>query len=486
MDFVGKKVVIMGLGQYKEGSGISAAKFFISRGAGVLITDLKKASELKAQIKELNKFVKSYKLQATSRVVKQKLYYPASYKLALGRHRISDFKNADIVVQNPGVRRDSPYLLAARKAGAQIVSDISIFLSLAPTENIISITGTRGKSTTAALVHAMLKEKDKHAELGGNIARSPFTFLEKLHEDAPVTLELSSWQCESLEEIKKSTHVAVITNILRDHLNTYKGMKEYAAAKSLIYKFQSPEDFVVLNRDNVWTRKMGDEVSSQRFWFSVKPFTEENGCFLEGDKIMFRRAGRVLKVAARSDIYLPGSHNVSNILAAVCAAKISGVSNLLIKKSLQNFKGLPGRMELVDLKRDVKFVNDTTATTPDATIAALKTLSSLNSHLSTQKKIVLICGGSDKKLEYKELASAVKKYVKAVVLLPGTATIKIKKVLKVPYEEVKNMKEAVRLATRKAKKGDIVLLSPAAASFGLFQNEFDRGEQFLKAVKASR
>ncbi len=193
---------------------------------------------------------------------------------------------------------------------------------------------------------------------------------------------------------------------------------------------------------------------------------------------MFRGAGMETAAAKVSDIALRGTHNISNVLSAVCAANIMGVPNILIKKVLKTFTGLPGRIELVRDFRGVTFVNDTTATTPDATIAALRTL-------GRGKNIVLICGGSDKKLEYKELAPVVKKYVKSLLVLPGTATEKIKKIMKVSLQ-AKNMQEAVKEAAKMAKRGDIVLLSPGAASFGLFQNEFDRGEQFMKAVNVLR
>lgn len=476
----------MGLGLYSEGSGISAAKFFISKGAKVLITDVKKATELKSQIAELNNFRKSYKLPRT-RASSVQDRQATSYKLVLGRHRLSDFKSADIVVQNPGVRRESPYLRAARRAGAQIVSDISIFLSLAPTSNIVGVTGTRGKSTTSALAFEMLKTKERHTELGGNILRSPLNFLDKTHEGSVAVLELSSWQCEGLEEIKMSPRIAVITNIMRDHLNTYKGMKEYAAAKALIYKYQSPEDSVVLNRDNGWTRAMGQKVPSKRFWFSVASFSDENGVFIKGGKIIFRENRKEDSVARVSDVALQGEHNLMNALAAICAAKIMGVKNSAIRKVLKNFKGLPNRLEMIKEIKGIKFINDTTATTPDATIAAIKTLKAKSLKLKASKNIILIFGGSDKKLEYKEAAPVIKKFAKRVVLLPGTAERKIKKALRgVELAEAKSMDEAVKIAYKSAKKGDVVLLSPGAASFGLFKNEFERGEKFVKVVKNLR
>ncbi len=466
-DLKGKKVLIMGLGLYREGSGISAAKFFIGKGAQVTVTDLKTKDELKSQLGEIKEFCR-----------KSRIPNPESrIRYVLGRHRLEDFKRADIVVQNPGVRRGSEYLVAAEKAGAKTVSDISVFLSLAPTNNIIGVTGTRGKSTTTAIIHKMLKSMDAHAEMGGNILRSPFVFLNKLHEDTPVVLELSSWQCESLERIKKSPYIAVFTNLMRDHLNTYKGMADYAVAKSLVYKYQSPEDIVILNRDNEWTRKLGKNVSSRRFWFSLRPFAGENGIFVKNGKIIFRLDGAEEAVAEVSDVAMTGAHNLQNALAAVCAVRLSGVGSAAIRKVLKNFKGLPNRMEEVREVKGVKFINDTTATTPDATIAALKSL-------GKGKNVILIFGGADKKLEYGSAAPVVKKFAKAVVLLPGTAEAKIKKALRgARIYPAASMKEAVKTAVKLAGRGDCILLSPGAASFGLFKNEFDRGEQFIEAVK---
>jgi len=456
-EYKNKKVLIAGLGLYKQGSGISAAKFFCRQGAEVTVTDLKTRAELSASIKEL----KGLKI-----------------KYVLGKHRVSDFKKADIVIKNPGMRRNSPYLAAARKAKVAIESDITIFFKHCPAK-IIGITGTRGKSTTSALLAEMLKKKNK-TFLGGNIKVSPLNFLHQVKKGDWVVVELSSWMLEDINRQKMSPHIAVVTNVMRDHLNTYPGMKSYAVAKAMIFKHQSADDFVILNRDNKITKEFGKQVPSQRFWFSSKPFPQENGSMMKAGRMIFRRNGKVWNVASKNDLALSGEHNFYNALAAMTAAKILGVACTKVRKAFREFKGLDSRQELVREKRGVKYYNDTTATTPDAGMAALKTLAS-------DKNIILIAGGADKKLIFDNWAKQVKKYCKKVVLLEGTATPKMVRELKknkVELEPVqKSMNAAVKLADKLSDKGDVVLLSPAAASFGLFRNEFDRGDQFVRLVR---
>jgi UDP-N-acetylmuramoylalanine--D-glutamate ligase len=457
LQYKNQKVLIAGLGSYKQGSGISAAKFFARQGAIVKVTDLKTRAQLKESIKELKDFKIEY---------------------ILGKHRISDFKDADIVVKNPGMRRNSKYLAAARRAGVSVESDISIFFKHCPAK-IIGVTGTRGKSTTAALLADILDRKNK-TFLGGNIKISPLNFLAEIKGDDWVVVELSSWMLEDLEDRGYSPHIGIITNVMRDHLNTYPSYKAYQRAKAMIFKHQQKNDYIILNRDNKITRKMGKSVPSQRFWFSFKEFKEENGSMIKSEKMIFRQNGRVWRVADKKDLLLPGRHNLANALAAMAAAKILRVACAKVRQGFREFKGLDSRQELIKTKKGVKYYNDTTATTPDAGLAALKTLSS-------GKNIILIAGGADKKLVYNDWAKAVKKYCKEIILLEGAATKKMIKEMKKskikPNMVVDSMPRAVKAASRLAEKGDVVLLSPAAASFGLFRNEFDRGDRFKKAVR---
>ncbi len=529
----------MGLGLNPKGSGISAAKFFASAGAKVTVTDLKTKKELAPSLKLLKNLPTCHAEAPKER---------RRIKYVLGRHNEEDFENADLVIKNPGVRRDSPYLQAAQKNGVQIESDISFFLKNCPAP-IIGITGTRGKSTTTALIGEMLKKKYKSVFVGGNIQMSPLNFIEKIKSDSlaspkpldgggKVVLELSSWMLEDalgLYEITKEyestksikwPHIAVLTNIMPDHLNTYKSFKDYIAAKALIFRNQTEKDFAVLNYDDKKIIKLSKNIRARKIWFSFFPVIPAKAgihkVFIKNKEIYFDKE-KIIMISATN---LLGEHNIKNILAAVAVAKIEGVSNQDIKKVLKSFRGLPNRLEFIRAAKGIKFYNDTTSTMPEATIAALTAIGQpKNQKTEKRKNIVLIAGGSDKGLDYKKLGQEIKKYCKAVVLFKGEASEKILKVIKrwnlgievrrnchselvsesitassqtlkqvqgdkkrslLIIENVNSMKDAVKNAMKLAEKGDIVLLSPGAASFGLFANEFDRGEQFKKIVKIYR
>jgi UDP-N-acetylmuramoylalanine--D-glutamate ligase len=456
-----KKVTVMGLGLYQEGSGISATKFLLSAGAKVTVTDLKTEAQLAEQLKRLGK-------------LKTKINF------VLGKHREQDFKNVDLIIKNPGVPASSRFLKIAEKNKIPVYTDISLFFEFFDRSRIIGITGTRGKSTTASLIYELIKKVDRGAILGGNIKKSPLLQLEKIKAGSTAVLELSSWMLESLELIKKSPHISVFTNIYPDHLNTYRGMAEYVEAKKNIFKFQNLQDYLIINRDNPYTLQAGKEAVGRRVWFSVKYFKEENGCYVKDEKIIFRFDGVEQKVCSLKEVTLPGKHNLENVLAATAVALIFGVKIIDIKKVLKSFKGIEDRLELLKEIRGVKYYNDTTSTTPEATMAALRTLG------QSEKKIILIAGGSDKGLEFKELIKEIKKYCQAVILLKGSGTERLKPLLlgikNLPLFEVDSMDSAVKLAQSLAVKQDFVLLSPACASFGMFVNEFDRGAQFRKLV----
>ncbi|OQA36007.1 MAG: UDP-N-acetylmuramoylalanine--D-glutamate ligase [Parcubacteria group bacterium ADurb.Bin326] len=464
MNLKGKKVTVMGLGLYEEGSGISATKFLVEAGAKVTVTDLKTEVQLADQLKRLGK-------------MKDKI------KLVLGKHRVSDFKGVDLVVRNPGVPASSKFLKLARANKIPIVNDISLFFQLIDRKRVLAVTGTRGKSTTTTLLYEFIRRIDKNAVLGGNITKSPLAQMPLVSRGGNVVLELSSWLLEGLEDIKRSPHLAVFTNIYPDHLNTYKGIKEYAEAKKNIFKYQTPQDYVILNRDNPYTLKMGKEVVAQRFWYSLNPFKEENGCFVRSGNIYFRHNGVEQKICSTKTLRLPGEHNLSNALASICGAMIYGLRPAQVIAVLKDFKGVPNRLELLKEVGGVKYYNDTTSTTPEATIAALRALGG-------KKNIVLIAGGSDKGLDFKVLSKEIGKQCRLAILLTGTGTERLKPLLlkqkELDLAEVSSMKEAVALAKDQATKGGIVLLSPACASFGMFINEFDRGNQFIKIIKSLR
>ena len=454
-DFKDKKVVIMGLGGYGEGSGISAALFFARSGARVFVTDMKKEEELKHQLKKLNKF--------------------KNIRYFFGGHRKKDFQKADLIFQNPSVPDSSPYLNIARENRIPIINDWSLFLDYC-NNFLIGITGSKGKSTTTSLVYDFLKKKNR-AILCGNIGVSPLKYMNSIKQDDIVVAEFSSWLLRGLLPVKRSPNIAIITNLKSDHLDKYKSIKDYHNDKKIIFKFQKTGDSLILNKDDEKSKKAASGVKSRIFWFSKRFFTGKGGIFVRGKDIVFRIKGKEERVAKISDIKIPGDHNLENILAAVCAAKIFGIKNADIKDILSKFKGIADRLELVREIKGVKYYNDTTATNPDGAVSALKAFG------GKKKRIILIAGGVDKNLDYGEFAKTIKKEVKELILFPGTATDKILKELNVHHSVVHKMKEAVCLAKSFAKKGDIILLSPGAASFGLFKNEFDRGKQFMKEVK---
>jgi len=469
--FQGKQVTVMGLGLH--GGGVASVLWLLRHGAKVTVTDLKSKEELKSSLDKLE--IKRSKDKAI--------------KLILGKHREIDFKKADLIVQNPGVPRESKYLKIAEKVGISIENEASLFFRFCPAK-IIGVTGTRGKSTTASLIYEILKKteirkqkSERKVWLAGLPQKPMLEILDKVKPNDIVVLELSSWQLEILGENKLSPAVAVFTNIYPDHLNRYAGMNDYIAAKKNIFLWQKRSDAVVLNYDNSETKKIGQEVLAKRFWFSKKYFSEENGTFIKNGQIYLRDLGNEKKLAKVREVKLFGWHNLENILAALAATAAYKISNSAIASVLKNFPGLPGRLELIKELGGIKYINDTTATTPDAVMAAL--------HLAQKKNVILIAGGDTKNIpdyKYQELAKVIKKNCKAVILFAGKGSEQIKKQLKFskfkPFvSEVKNMPEAISLAQSFARKGDTILLSPASASFNLFINEFDRGEKFNQIIK---
>ncbi|MCR4322782.1 MAG: UDP-N-acetylmuramoyl-L-alanine--D-glutamate ligase [Candidatus Azambacteria bacterium] len=456
-DFKNKKVVIMGLGSYAQGSGLAAALFFAKAGAKVLVTDSKPVSLF------------------TSAIVKLKKY--PTVRFVFGKHREQDFATADLIIKNPDVPKSSPFLRVAKENGVPVWGDWTVFLAVSDAM-IIGVTGSKGKSTTATLIHNMVQTIYR-AHLCGNIGVSPLALGEKIKDDDVVVAELSSWGLYGFEAAHISPHMAVITNLFPEHLNKYKNIGEYYKDKEIIFRYQRGDDWCIANRDNTETKKRVMKAKSTVLWFSKKPFRGD-GAYVQKGAIVFAHGGKKIRICAMSDIHIPGTHNCENVLAAVCVAMCMGVPPKTIKKAISDFRGVPGRMEVVRTVKGVTYYNDTTATMPDATIAALDVLSG--------KHVILLAGGADKKLDYRELARAIKRHAPKLVLFSGAATEKlIQELKKIKYTKelsvVTSMKEAVHIAHSEAKKGGVVLLSPGAASFGIFKNEFDRGDQFSAHVR---
>jgi UDP-N-acetylmuramoylalanine--D-glutamate ligase len=437
MGFKNKKILVMGLGLL--GGGVAVTKWLTRHGAKVTVTDLKTRRELLSSIKSLG---------------------PAAKKIrfVLGKHRVADFKNNEIIIVNPGVPRTSKFLKIAKKAGAELENEASIFFAHCRNP-IIGVTGTRGKTTTVNWLYHLLKKKYPRAVLTGNSSASPMLdVLDKLDGKNPVVVELSSWHLELLPKSKKSPRIAVITNIYPDHLNRYPSMRSYVLAKASIFEYQNERDCLILNRGNGWTK----------FFLKLKP--RAGISYFPGKSLIDK--GKFVQER--------GLHNFENMAAATLAARTFGLSEALIKSALKNLPEIQYREEVILKKKNLLVVNDATATTPEATIAALTRFTRFN-----LVRLVLIAGGTDKKLNFKEWAREVRKRVEPenLYLLEGSATKKmVRELNRISYFKktrprvFKELKEILRGIRN--KESGIILFSPGATSFEKFINEFDRGRKF--------
>lgn len=470
-------VTVMGLGRYKRGSGMGAAKWLIRHGAQTIITDLKDEEELEESMSLVMEWYETYRDAYPDRTIYQPIF-------VLGEHRKDDFVDVDCVVQNPGVPSESEFIQEAKKNGVAIESDVSLFFRYCPFP-VIAVTGTKGKTTTTKLLGEMLKKQNEQAVIAGNINTSPLEFLDemlKTGNEVPIVLELSSWMLESLptvfKEMGRGPKVSVVTNVFPDHLNRYDSFGDYVASKSIIFQYQAEGQFTVLNFDQETTRLMSADAHANLFWAS-KSVQEGNGCYVKNDRIIFMRNGEEIDVIARDEVALKGEHNLENVLTSIAAAILYDIDLAHVQETLKTFEGVSDRQELVREVDEITYINDTTATNPGAVIVALKTF-------GADSDIILIAGGVDKVHgEYGDLAEEIVKTCKHVVLFDGDASEAIEKAIagRVPISHATSMEEAVTGAKAVSATGDIVLLSPGAASFNMFLNEFDRGEQFREEVR---
>ncbi len=492
-DFFGKKVLVMGLGLH--GGGVAAAYWLFRHGAEVIVTDLKSRDELESSIIRLTSLCNEYRLAHPDR-------HLHSIEYILGKHRMEDFQEASCIIRNPGVPRESPYLACAQKNSIPIHNDASILFSLVPSSMIIGVTGTRGKTTTTTLIWEMLKKTYPKVLLAGiatpDGAISFFSIIDRALEAlrtndfSPIVLELSSWQLEMLESYRMSPHCAVVTNVYPDHLNRYRSFDDYVHAKKALYYFQKKDDgdMSVFNYDNRVTRSMGREAekTSERYWFSRKKDTLKGVYSMKNIQskqyvLMFSDEKVTAPLCSLDTLSLLGEHNEENALAASTVAALYHVPREHICDVLAHTRGVSGRLEYLGTRQGRLVYNDTTATSPDAVIAAIRALS------GRSRRIILIAGGSDKNLNFKELGTLIAKRVKALVLLSGSASPHIASSAGAAgfggrMLFANSMMEAVQKAWSLSQDHDILLLSPGAASFGMFVHEFDRGVQFVDAIHA--
>jgi len=454
----GKKVTVMGLGLF--GGGLGVTRFFCERGADVLVTDLSPPAKLAPSLKALEGYNVRYKL---------------------GFHDMADFTETDLVIVNPAVPPDSPYLEAAKRAGVPLDTELNIFLRLCASP-VTAVTGTNGKSTTAALIHEIIRRTDDRALLGGNIGRSLLDVLDDTAPDVPVVLELSSFQLENLRWLGRSPHVAVVTNISPNHLDRHRTMENYIEAKRAILDYQDEEDVAVLNADDPVTADMARHARGRVYTFSLRAEVPR-GAFVRDGRIVLRTEYGEETVLPVHSLALKGAHNVENALAAVLAARFSAWDRDAAAEALMSFGGLEHRLEFVAELDGVRYFNDSIATNPRSVAVALRAL--------TGPK-VLIAGGYDKKLPFTEMVEAIYSGNVRHVVLVGDTKGKIKADLdaealergrRVPVTLAETFEEAVEAAKAAARWGDIVLLSPGCASYGMFANFEERGRRFKRLVR---
>ena len=461
-----KKVTIMGLGRF--GGGAGAARFFASRGASVVVTDLAKAESLSDSVKSLGDL--------------------PNITFHLGGHRDEDFTGADVVVVNPAVGWGSAFVKMANRAGGLLTSEMNIFLRMCRAKTV-GVTGSNGKSTTTAMIGSILaaaekakRNKFRQVFVGGNIGRSLLAEVKQIRPEDIVVLELSSFQLEALGVEKVSPDIGVWTNFSANHLDRHGTVQAYQRAKENIYRFQGGDGVLIYNGDDPGLEFLRSkaEVKGRRLSFSLGD--ESADAYVADDLLQLRysHSGRVEKILNVKDMPVPGEHNVANALAAGCVAAELGIEPAIIAGGLRSFRPLPHRLELVATVGGVKYYDDSIATTPES---ALVGLNSLN------EAPIIILGGKDKGARFDMLLSACIEKCYGAICLGETRDSLLAQLLalrggrKLPYVMgVDSLEEAVLSAASLAKPGQAVLLSPACSSYDMFVNFDDRGRQFAEIV----
>jgi UDP-N-acetylmuramoylalanine--D-glutamate ligase len=467
-NFAGMKVLVMGLGLH--GGGLESALYLAREGAEVTVTDLRDETVLAPSIEKLEGGI-------------PETAFPVRY--VLGRHETGDFETADMVIKNPGVRPDSPYLKAARR----VETDISLFLAASPA-CLLAVTGSKGKSTVSSALHWVLKEAgsagllEGKARLGGNITVSPLSFLKELEEGDRVVLELSSWQLGDLKDRGGllKPRCAVITAIMRDHQDRYGSMEAYVDDKRIIYRGQDGEDATIAGDDD-WGRSFLRETGGRPLVYASGPLSgSPAGGWIDGEDgpglarlWTGKEAGRIVE-AVPEKLLTPGRHQKRNLLAAALALLDLGLSPDFIRTTLGRFAGIEHRLEFFHEAGGIRFYNDSAATIPEAAAAAV---------YAFERPPVLVTGGTDKNLDFSPLVPAAAA-AKALILLEGTGSAKLTPLLdeagvsyRGPFDSLDG---AIKAALEAAECGDSVVLSPGCTSFGMFANEFVRGKKWKEGV----
>ena len=505
--FEGKRVTKQGFGVLGRGFGV--VKFLLECGAIVTVTDMKPENDFAEQIKELNLLIEKLKkeVEKNNNESGENEKYLGEVKCVLGEHRDEDFVNCDFVIQASGVPKDNYYLNLAKQNNISVYQESSLFVKLVK-ENfkdvkIIGVTGTRGKTTTTFLIYELLRKVkpmffgpfrgSSTIHLGGNVQGvATLELISKIKEGDMVVMELDSWILQGFGDIKYSPEFSVFTSFMPDHMNYYKGdMKEYFLDKANIFLYQKEDDVFVT------TNKVLENIK--------KYLGNNNGLTSQNVELVFPlvKGGDTSETSdggfLEFETHLLGQHNQVAINLVYKIAKHFNITDDDFKNFVKDFKGVKGRLEFVKEYNGVKIYNDTCATTGDATVAGLNALEEeLNKNLQSQNKIILICGGRDKELDMQTL---INKFLELqnenkleIILLSDETTTGTKKLLEsikqqnlqgeIKFIETKDLVEGLSQAISISKPGDKILFSPAFASFGMFKNEYDRGDKYMTEVNA--
>jgi UDP-N-acetylmuramoylalanine--D-glutamate ligase len=450
MELKNKRVLVVGLGK----SGMAAALFLRDKGARVTVSDSRSAVALSGEIPEL---------------------LDAGIMVETGGHGLLTFRRQDLIVVSPGVPFDTPELKQVRAFGSAappIIGELELATRFLQGQ-ITAITGSNGKTTTTSLLGKIFADSRRHTLVGGNIGLPVIELVAQSSAGTMSVLEVSSFQLETVEQF--CPHIAVVLNITPDHLDRHGTFENYAAMKTRITENQGAADFLVLNGEDPPTQMLAAKTKAQVFWFSGRRPIKQ-GAFVHGESVLFipREGTKAEPILPVAEIPLKGAHNIENVLAAVCAARLGGVPAESIRASVASFKAVEHRLEFVAAVRSVEFYNDSKATNVDATKKALEAFPG---------GVRLILGGKDKNSDYAELNDLLRERCKVVYTI-GSAAEKIERQLAgvVKIVSAGTLDAAVRKAADDAAAGDVVLLAPACSSFDQFENYEHRGRVFKELV----
>ncbi len=448
-------VTVMGLGRLKKGSGVGATKWLLRHGAQVVITDFRDEVELNESIEEVSRWFDEEKVKNPN----HELYHPV---FVLGEHREEDFTDTQMIVTNPDIPHDSPYLKLAKGAGVPVHSDVSLFFKLCPYP-VTGVTAARGKTFMTALAGEMCKAANPATVVAGNMRVSPLEFLDEImasKEPMPIILELSSWLLESLDYGEKGPAIGLFTNIYADHLHRYGSLAEYAVSKKNIFAKSAAEGVAILSKDQRELVALASEAPGRVMWVSLSPLADgEEGVFVRDGNVVARLGGSDETVMPVSDVRMEGDDNLRNVLGAIAVAKRHSVGNERIRAVVSNFSTDDDRQEIVTDVSGVIYVNDALGSTPELTLNVLRRFGERG------RSIHLISGGDVTEGDLKELINVVEMVCKSVILLPGEGSVKFENQIghtqATQLLHAKNMEEAVKIASEASTSGDGVIFSPA-------------------------